>query len=47
MCIQQTYFAELLNSEQGKIVTKKYIAVAKSMRDYEETVTTNHLVPSR
>jgi dynein heavy chain len=29
---------ELLNSEQGKIVTKKYITVAKNMRDYEETL---------
>jgi hypothetical protein len=29
---------ELLNGDQGKLAVKKYISLAKTMRDFEETV---------
>jgi hypothetical protein len=31
----------MLNSEQGKAVTKKYLTVAKAMREYEDMVRDN------
>ena len=36
--------AEMLASEQGRAVTKKYLTVAKSMREYEEQVQTTILL---
>ena len=34
---------EMLSSEQGRAVTRKYLNVARSMREYEEQVTHNAL----